>query len=64
MSIKYAVRGEVWCVSLSLLKGYGLSSILFSLFPPFFQSPLHGDSSLLYIEVIRTLHLSNIWTFT
>ena len=66
MSIKCTVRGDVWGASLFLFKGYGLSlSLPFSV-PSFFGPPLYGDSPLLCspLEVIRTLHLLIIWTFT
>ena len=51
---------------LLLINGYGLSFFLL-LFVPFFSTLLlHGDSLLLYspLEIIRTLHLLIIWTFT
>ena len=59
MSIRYMVRGDVWDVSLSLIKGYGSSLLLLFSVPSFFGPSLHGDSPLLYspLEVIKTLHL-------
>ena len=68
MSIKYTVRGDVWGISLSLFKGYGLSlSLPLPLYvPSFFGPPLHRDSPLLHspLEIIKTLHLLIIWTCT
>ena len=66
MSIRYTVRGGVGDVSLSLIKGYGLTFFFCSKFLPFHSPSLYRDSPLLYSlhEVIRTLHLLIIWTYT
>ena len=48
MSIRYTVRGDMWGVSLSLIKGYG-SSLLFLLSVPPFSVPFFMGTPLSYI---------------